>query len=199
MRLGIAVTSFDFPGGTPAIGPRVAEIARAADGAGLDSLWAMDHFFQIAPNGPEEDPMLEVYSVLPFMAAHTQRVRLGAMVTGVIYRQPAVLVNQVTTLDVLSGGRAYLGIGAGWNESESKALGLRFPPIKERFEELSHTLELAKSMWLRDEPMNHPQPISDPHPPILIGGGGEKKTPRLVARPGDAPNLGATPARPPNK
>ena len=190
MRLGIAVTSFDWPVGET--GPRVASIARAADEAGLDSLWAMDHFFQIEGNGPEEDPMLEVYSVLPFMAAHTERVKLGAMVTGVIYRQPAVLINQVTSLDVLSQGRAYLGIGAGWNESESKALGLRFPTMRERFEELQHTLELAKSMWLHDEPMNHPQPISDPHPPILIGGGGEKKTLRLVARHGDACNLNET-------
>jgi F420-dependent oxidoreductase-like protein len=189
MRLGIAVTSFDFPGGTPAIRPAVARIARTADDAGLDSLWAMDHFFQIPDNGPEEDPMLEVYSVLPFMAAHTERVRLGAMVTGVIYRQPAVLINQITSLDVLSGGRAYLGIGAAWNESESTALGLRFPPMKARFEELEHTLALAKSMWLRDEPMNHPQPLTDPHPPILIGGGGERKTLRLVARYADACNL----------
>jgi F420-dependent oxidoreductase-like protein len=190
MRLGIAVTSFDFPGGTAAIAERVAAISRTADEAGLDSLWAMDHFFQISNNGPEEDPMLEVYSVLPFMAAHTSRIRLGAMVTGVIYRQPAVLINQVTTLDVLSGGRAYLGIGAAWNESESRALGLRFPPMRERFQELEHTLRLAKSMWLRDEPMNHPQPLSEPHPPILVGGGGEKKTLRLVARYADACNLG---------
>jgi alkanesulfonate monooxygenase SsuD/methylene tetrahydromethanopterin reductase-like flavin-dependent oxidoreductase (luciferase family) len=187
MRLGIAITSFDWP--VAEVGPRVAAVAHAADQAGLDSAWAMDHFFQISPNGPEEDPMLEVYSVLPYMAAHTERVKLGAMVTGVIYRQPAVLINQVTSLDVLSGGRAYLGIGAAWNESESTALGLRFPPMKERFEELSHTLELAKSMWLRDEPMNHPQPLSQPYPPILIGGGGERKTLRLVARHGDACNL----------
>ena len=190
MRLGIAITSFDFPGGPAAIGPQVAAIARTADTAGLDSLWAMDHFFQIAPNGPEEDPMLEVYSVLPYAAAHTERIRLGAMVTGVIYRQPAVLINQVTSLDVLSGGRAYLGIGAAWNASESAALGLRFPPMKDRFAELEHTLKLAKSMWLEDTPMNHPQPLSRPHPPILIGGGGEKKTLRLVARYGDACNLG---------
>jgi F420-dependent oxidoreductase-like protein len=189
MRLGIAVTSFDFPGGTPAIGPTVSRIARTADEAGLDSLWAMDHFFQISNNGPESDPMLEVYSVLPFMAAHSERVKLGAMVTGVIYRQPAVLINQVTSLDVLSQGRAYLGIGAAWNERESNALGLRFPPLKQRFEELEQTLRVAKSMWLDDEPMNHPQPISEPHPPILIGGGGEKKTLRLVARYADAWNI----------
>jgi F420-dependent oxidoreductase-like protein len=188
MRLGVAVTSFDWP--VAEVGPRVAAISRTADEAGLDSLWAMDHFFQITPNGPEEDPMLEVYSVLPYMAAVTSRIRLGAMVTGVIYRQPAVLINQVTSLDVLSGGRAYLGIGAGWNESESRALGLAFPSMKERFEQLEHTLRLAKSMWLEDEPMNHPQPISQPHPPILIGGGGEKKTLRFVARYGDACNLG---------
>jgi alkanesulfonate monooxygenase SsuD/methylene tetrahydromethanopterin reductase-like flavin-dependent oxidoreductase (luciferase family) len=189
MRLGIAVTSFDFPGGTPAIGPTVAAISRAADEARLDSLWAMDHFFQISNNGSEDDPMLEVYSVLPYMAALTEHVKLGAMVTGVIYRQPAVLINQVTTLDVLSHGRAYLGIGAAWNESESKALGLRFPPMNERFQELEHTLKLARSMWLEDEPMNHPQPISQPHPPILIGGSGERKTLRFVARYGDATNM----------
>lgn len=196
VRLGIAVTSFDFPGGTPAIGPRVAAIARAADEAGLDSLWAMDHFFQIADNGPEEDPMLEVYSVLPFMAAHTSRIRLGAMVTGVIYRHPAVLINQVTALDVLSGGRACLGIGAAWNDSESAALGIPFPPLRERFELLERTLRLAKGMWLSDEPMNHPQPLSQPHPPILVGGGGEKKTLRLVARYADACNLSEGPQIP---
>jgi F420-dependent oxidoreductase-like protein len=190
MRFGIAVTSFDFPGGAPAVRDRVASIARTADRAGLDSLWAMDHFFQIEPNGPEEDPMLEVYTLLGFLAGVTKRVRLGAMVTGVIYRFPAVLVKQVSTLDVLSGGRAYFGIGAAWNRSESDALDIPFPSMRERFELLERQLQLAHAMFERDDPMNHPQPQQEPHPPILIGGGGEKKTLRFVARFGDACNLG---------
>jgi F420-dependent oxidoreductase-like protein len=190
MRLGIALTAFDFPSGPAAIGREVTRIARQADAAGLDSLWAMDHFFQIEPNGPEEDPMLEVYTLLGFLAGVTRRVRLGAMVTGVIYRLPAVLVKQVSTLDVLSGGRAYFGIGAAWNRSESDALDIPFPSMRERFELLERQLQLAHAMFERDDPMNHPQPLQEPHPPILIGGGGEKKTLRFVARYGDACNLG---------
>jgi F420-dependent oxidoreductase-like protein len=168
---------------------------------GFASVWLMDHFFQIRSIGKVEEPMLEAYSTLGFLAAHTQRVRLGTMVTGVMYRHPGVLVKQVTTLDVLSGGRAWLGIGAGWYEREARGLGLPFPRVKERFELLEETLRIAKHMWSNDtrpiygkhyslaEPLSSPAPLSQPHPPILVGGGGERKTLRLVARYADACNL----------
>ncbi len=201
MKIGLQVPSFTYPGGTPAIGPRLAEIARTADEAGFSSLWVMDHFFQIRGVGKPEEPMLESYGALNFMAAHTKKVHLGTMVTGVIYRYPGILVKAASTLDVLSGGRAYLGIGAAWNEEESRGLGIYFPPIKERFERLEEALQIALQMWSgKEEPysgkhnhlerlLNSPQPISKPHPPILVGGGGEKKTLRLVAKYADACNL----------
>jgi F420-dependent oxidoreductase-like protein len=166
------------------IGPRLAEIARTAEDAGFASLWVMDHFFQIGMVGPPEDPMLEGYSALSYLAAVTRRVQLGTLVTGVIYRHPGILVKTATTLDVLSGGRAYLGIGAGWNEQESRGLGVPFPPLKERFEQLEEALQIAHQMWSDDrrpytgkhfqlaDPLNHPQPLARPHPPIMIGGGG---------------------------
>jgi F420-dependent oxidoreductase-like protein len=179
-------------------------MASTADAAGFDSIWVMDHFFQMdmAQMGlhPEE-PMLDGYTLLSYMAAATQRARLGTLVSGVTYRHPGHLIKIVTGLDVLSGGRAILGIGAAWYEREARGLGFPFPPLKERFERLEETLQIAKRMWSDDtrpfngkhyqlaEPMNHPQPLSKPHPPILIGGGGEKKTLRLVAQYGDACNL----------
>ncbi len=201
MKIGLQVPSFTFPGGTAVIGPTLAEIARTADEAGFSSLWVMDHFFQIRGVGKPEEPMLESYSALNFMAAHTKKVRLGAMVTGVIYRYPGLLVKAVSTLDVLSGGRAYLGIGAAWNEEESRGLGFRFPPVKERFERLEEALQIALQMWSGKEDaysgrhnhlersLNSPQPLTQPHPPILIGGIGEKKTLRLVAKYANACNL----------
>lgn len=207
MKIGLQIPNFTWPGGPAAIGQRLAQIARAADEAGFASLWVMDHFFQIGSRdratglGPAEDEMLESYSTLAFLAAHTQRVRLGTMVTGVIYRHPGLLVKTVSTLDVLSGGRAYLGIGAAWFEREAKGLGVPFPPIAERFERLEEALQIARQMWSDNngpyqgkhyqlaETLNHPQPLSRPHPPILIGGSGEKKTLRLVARYADACNL----------
>jgi F420-dependent oxidoreductase-like protein len=161
----------------------------------------MDHFFQIGMNGPPEKEMLEGYSALAFIAAHTSRARLGTMVTGVIYRHPGILAKTVTTLDVLSGGRAWLGIGAAWNEQESRGLGVPFPPLRTRFEQLEETLQICLQMWRDDQkpfagrhyqlewPLNSPQSLTRPHPPILIGGGGEKKTLRLVARYADACNL----------
>jgi F420-dependent oxidoreductase-like protein len=145
--------------------------------------------------------MLEAYTTLGFMAAHTRHVRLGTLVSGVHHRYPGVLVKQVTTLDVLSQGRACLGLGAGWYERESKGLGVPFPPLKERFERLEETLRIAHHLWSGDrapfygkhvqlaEPIASPAPISQPHPPILVGGGGERKTLRLVARYADACNL----------
>jgi F420-dependent oxidoreductase-like protein len=202
MKLGLQVPAFNWPGSPTNIGPKLAEVASAADEAGFASLWVMDHYFQIEPGvGKATDPMLEAYTALSHMAAATQRARLGCMVTGVIYREPAFLVKAVTTLDVLSGGRAYLGIGAAWYEREARGLGFPFPPVKERFERLEETLQIAKHLWSGNpapytgqhyqlaEPINSPQPLSQPHPPILIGGGGEKKTLRLVAQYGDACNL----------
>jgi F420-dependent oxidoreductase-like protein len=165
----------------------------------------MDHFFQIAGVGPSDHDMLEAYTTLGFLAAHTQRAKLLTVVTGAHYRAPALLAKAVTTLDVLSGGRAWLGIGAGWNEEESLGLGFGFPPVSERFELLEETLQICLQMWSDDEtpyegkhfqlhrPMNVPQSLTRPHPPIMIGGGGEKKTLRMVAKYADACNLFASP------
>jgi F420-dependent oxidoreductase-like protein len=203
MRIGLQIPSFTWAnGGSSAIiGAKLAEIARTADDAGFYSLWVMDHFFQLEMIGAPNEPMLEAYSALNFMAAHTRRARLGALVTGVIYRQPAHLIKTVTTLDVLSGGRAYLGIGAAWFEREARGLGFPFPPLKERFERLEEALQIAHQMWSGEvkpyhgqhyqlaEPINSPMALSQPHPPILIGGMGEQKTLRLVAKYGDATNL----------
>jgi F420-dependent oxidoreductase-like protein len=201
MRLGLQISSFDWPGGTRHIARRLAEIARAADEAGLASLWTMDHFFQIEYVGEVDEPMLEAYTTLGYLAAVTRRIHLGTLVTGVVYRHPGVLVKTATTLDVLSGGRAYLGIGAAWNKREAIGLGLPFPALSVRFEQLEETLRIAHAMWagrMRPiegrhfrlaEPLNRPQSIARPHPPILIGGGGEKKTLRLVAQYADACNL----------
>jgi F420-dependent oxidoreductase-like protein len=201
MHLGLQISSFDFPGGTPDIGRRLGEVARAADDAGLASLWTMDHFFQIEYVGEVDEPMLEAYTTLGFLAAVTRRIRLGTLVTGVVYRHPGMLVKTATTLDVLSGGRAYLGLGAAWFEREARGLGIPFPPLKERFEQLEETLRIAHAMWSGDlapiegrhfrleEPLSRPQPLAQPHPPILIGGGGETKTLRLVAQYADACNL----------
>jgi F420-dependent oxidoreductase-like protein len=200
MLLGLQIPSFSWPGGAAEIGPRLGEIARAADEAGLASLWVMDHFFQIPFVGPAEREMLEGWATLAFLAAHTRRIRLGTMVTGVTYRHPGLLVKTATTLDVLSGGRAYLGIGAAWFEREHRGLGVPFPKLGERFERLEETLRIAKQMWSgRVEPFpgRHyklaetlcvPAPLARPHPPILIGGLGERKTLRLVARYADAWN-----------
>ena len=192
---------FDYTGGESSIGEHLQRIAVSAEAAGFDSIWVMDHFFQLPNIGPYTDPMLEAYTTLGYLAGVTKTVKLGTMVTGVIYREPAVLVNAVTTLDVLSGGRAYFGIGAGWNDQEAKALGLLDPLNSKRFDRLEDTLQLALQMWQSDstpfkgkiyslpEPYLSPQPISKPHPPILIGGGGEEKTLRFVAKYGDACNL----------
>jgi len=207
MKIGLQIPNFTWHGGPEGIAGKLAEIARAADEAGFASLWVMDHFFQIGSRdramglGPAEDEMLEGYSTLAYLAGLTKNVKLGTLVTGVIYRHPGILVKTVTTLDVLSGGRAYLGIGAAWNEREATGLGVPFPPVAERFQRLEETLQIAKQMWSGDngpytgrhyqlaETLNSPQPLSKPHPPILIGGTGEKKTLRLVAQYADACNL----------
>ncbi|MBA2275671.1 MAG: LLM class F420-dependent oxidoreductase [Chloroflexi bacterium] len=204
MKVGLQLLSFSYPGGTPAIGPTLAEIAVTAEAQGFASLWLMDHLFQVPEEtgwgGPEE-PMLEAYTALGYLAHATQRIRLGALVGGVHLRAPVVLLKAVTTLDVLSGGRAYFGIGAGWYRREADGLGLPFPERTERFQRLDELLRLAHHAWSSDrqhfqgrfttmaEPIISPMPISRPHPPILIGGGGERTTLRLVARYGDACNI----------
>lgn len=210
MKIGLQIPNFTYPEGPRELGDKLAEIARTADDAGFSSLWVMDHFFQIGSRdrsmglGPAEDEMLEGYSTLSYLAGVTKKVTLGTMVTGVVYRHPGILVKTVTTLDVLSGGRAYLGIGAAWNEREARGLGVPFPSTRERFEQLEETLEIAKQMWSDNngayagkyfqlaETLCSPQPISKPHPPILIGGSGEKQTLRLVAKYADACNLFAS-------
>lgn len=201
MKIGLQVPNFTWPGGAQNIGATFGRIARDAEQAGFNSLWVMDHFFQIGVMGPPENEMLEGYTALAFAAGQTQRITLGTMVTGVTYRHPGILLKTVTTLDVLSGGRAYLGIGAAWNEAEHRGLGVPFPPLKERFERLEETLQIAHQMWRGDEqpfagrhyhlerPLNSPNALSKPHPPILIGGTGEQKTLRFVAKYGDACNL----------
>jgi len=204
MKLGLQIPSFTWPGGTEAIGPTLARVAAQADEVGFDSIWVMDHFFQIRGVGRTEEPMLEGWTTLGFLAAATKRARLGLMVGGVHYRSPGLWVKAATTLDVLSGGRAWLGIGAAWNREESEALGFPFPPLGERFEMLEETLQIAHEMWTGEHGsvaafsgrlfrakrlLNSPQSLSRPRPPIMIGGGGERKTLRLVAQYADATNV----------
>ena len=201
MKIGLQLPNFTWPDGSARMAARLADVARAADEAGFHSLWVMDHFFQISMIGPPEHDMLEGYTTLGYLAALTRRVKLGTLVTGVVYRYPGILVKSATTLDVLSGGRAYFGIGAAWNEQESRGLGVPFPALGVRFEMLEETLQIAKQMWSADngpyrgkhfqleQTLCVPQPLSRPHPPILVAGGGEKKTLRLVAQYADACNL----------
>ena len=205
MKLGLHIPDFTWPGGPASLGHDLARISEAAEAAGYDRISVMDHFFQIGHLGPPEHEMLEAYTTLGFLAAHTTRVRLLTLVTGVVYRQPGLLAKLVTTLDVLSGGRAMLGIGAAWNEEEARGLGLAFPPLAERFEHLEDALQVCLQMWSGEDgeftgrharltrTLNSPQALSRPHPPILIGGGGERKTLRLVARYAQACNLFAGP------
>ncbi len=204
MRVGLQIPSFSFPGGTPAIRPTLTAIAQSAEANGFASLWVMDHFFQLPVDtgwgGPDE-PMLEAYTTLGFLAQATDRIALGPMVASAVYRPPAMLVKAATTLDVLSGGRTYLGLGASWYEREARGLGLTFPPRAERFERLEEVLRIALAMWADDprpiegrhyqltEPISRPAPLAQPHPPIMIGGGGERQTLRLVATYADACNI----------
>ncbi|MBW8751723.1 MAG: LLM class F420-dependent oxidoreductase [Propionibacteriales bacterium] len=203
MRIGVHLIKFDNQGGSAAIGPAVAAFGRAADDAGIDNLSCMDHYFQLGMIGPPDLAMLEGYTTLGFLAGVTERVELQLLVTGVTYRHPGLLAKIVTTLDVLSGGRAVLGIGAAWNAEEHRGLGVPFPPVAERFERLEETLQIVRQMWRGDEtpyegthyrlerPLNAPPPVRVP--PIMVGGGGEQKTLRLVARYADACNLFANP------
>jgi F420-dependent oxidoreductase-like protein len=201
VKLGLHISNFTWPDGAPRLGPVLADIASAADEAGFERISVMDHLWQIGVIGPPEHEMLEAYTALGFVAAHTRTAKLLTLVTGVVYRDPGLLAKAVTTLDVLSGGRAMLGIGAAWNADESKGLGLLFPPTAERFERLEEALKICLQMFHGDETafdgqhyqlgrlLNSPLPLSRPHPPILIGGGGEKKTLLLVAKYADACNL----------
>ncbi|MEO6716813.1 MAG: LLM class F420-dependent oxidoreductase [Novosphingobium sp.] len=201
MDLDLHVTHFDWAGGPSGIGPGVAHLARTAESIGIKTLSFMDHFFQMDMVAPGEDPMLEGYTALGFVAAITQRMRLRLLVTGVTYRHPGLLAKTVTTLDVLSGGRAELGLGAAWYEREHRGLGVPFPPLAERFERLEEALQICLQMWSDNngpytgkhyqlaETLCSPAPVSAPRPRIMIGGGGEKKTLRLVARYADACNF----------
>ena len=201
MKIGLQIPDFSTPRGPERLGAELATVARVADEAGFEYIAVMDHFFQIPAVGPAEREMLEAYTTLGYLAACTRHAALVTLVTGAVYRWPGVLGKIVTTLDVLSHGRAWLGIGAAWNEEESRGLGVPFPPVAERFERLEETLQICLQMWRGDEspyrgkhyqlerPLNSPQSLSRPHPPIMIGGGGEKKTLRLVAQYADACNL----------
>jgi F420-dependent oxidoreductase-like protein len=213
MRLGVHLINFDLPGGPAAVGSTLARVGAAAEAAGVVNLSAMDHYLQIEGMGVggADAPMLEGYTTLGYLAAHTSTVELQLLVTGVTYRHPGLLAKIVSTLDVLSGGRAALGLGAAWYEREHAAFGVPFPPLKERFERLEETLQIMHQMWSADEgpfqgkhyqlaeTVNSPQPLRRPHPPIMIGGAGEKKTLRLVARYADATNLFARPQSEPDE
>ncbi|MFN2418023.1 MAG: TIGR03560 family F420-dependent LLM class oxidoreductase [Candidatus Limnocylindria bacterium] len=195
MKYGLEINEFDWSGGPAAMGRHVAEIGRRAEAAGFHSIWVWDHFIQLRR---WEAPLLEGWLMLAYLAAATERIKLGTLVTGVTYRYPAVLVKQASTLDVLSGGRSYFGVGAAWNGREHAAFGVRFPPIAERFEMLEDLLQIAHRAWKGEtgsfqgrhatltEQMDSPPPVQKPHPPILVGGGGERKTLRFVARYADA-------------
>src|SRR5215216_363750 len=199
MRLGYQFQTFNTP--PRELGATLAETARAIEAAGFDAIWTMDHLLQLDMLGPVDSPMIEAYTTLGFLAAHTSRVTLGTLVTGPMYRHPGMLIKQITTLDVLSGGRAMLGIGASWYEREHRGYGIPFPSQEERFERLEEVLQIAHRMWRGDrspyhgkhyrleEPVNSPPALSRPRPRILIGGGGEQKTLRFVARYADACNL----------
>jgi F420-dependent oxidoreductase-like protein len=201
MELAIHNLNFTLPGGPEAIAPTLLATARAAEEGGASQMTVMDHYFQMDWMAPAEDPMLEGYTTLGYLAAATETMRLGLLVTGVTYRHPGLLAKIVSTLDVLSGGRAMLGIGAAWYEREHVGLGVPFPPLKERFERLEETIQICRQMWSDDDgayvgrhyqlasTLCRPKTIQQPGPPVLIGGGGERKTLRLVAQYGDACNL----------
>lgn len=201
MKLGVHLVNFTLPDGPAAIAPTLAAVGPAAEEAGVDNLSFMDHYFQLEFLADPTEPMLEGYTALGFLAAHTSTVDLQLLMTGVTYRHPGLLAKIVSTLDVLSGGRAALGIGAAWYEREHRGLGVPFPPLAERFERLEETLQVVRQMWSEDdgpydgkhyqlaETINSPQPLRRPHPPIMVGGGGERKTLRLVAKYADACNV----------
>ncbi|SEF18006.1 LLM class F420-dependent oxidoreductase [Jiangella alba] len=199
MKVSISVTNYTWPGG--GLTDELTRVVRTADHAGIDTLWVADHLLQGDPTAQLDDPMLEAYTTLGYLAGQTERIRLGTMVSAATYRSPALLIKAVTTLDVLSHGRAWLGVGAGYHAEEARMMGLFLPPTAERFERLEELLRLAKQLWAGDEspfegvhyqldrPIGSPLPATRPHPPIVVGGTGEKVTLRLVAQYADACNL----------
>jgi F420-dependent oxidoreductase-like protein len=201
IRVSLNVTNYSWPVEPAGLGDELVRVVRTAEDVGLDTVWVADHLMQADPNSTPESEMLEAYATLSYLAARTKRIRLGTMVTAVTYRPASLLIKAVTTLDVLSGGRAWLGLGAGYQQNEAEAMDLNLPSVRERFERLEETLYLAKHMWAGDQspfegrhyrpqrPVNNPPPLSRPHPPILIGGMGERSTLRLVAKHADACNL----------
>jgi F420-dependent oxidoreductase-like protein len=207
MELDYHIMRFDWAGGPSGIGPGVADLAERAEAMGVRAVSFMDHFFQMDWMAPAEDPMLEGYTALGFVAGYTERLRLRLLVTGVTYRHPGILAKVVTTLDVVSSGRAELGIGAAWYDREHRGLGVPYPPTSERFERLEETIQICLQMWSDDngryegrhyrleETICSPMPVSTPRPRILIGGGGERKTLRLVAQYADACNVFGDPQR----
>ncbi len=211
MEYGLHIADFTWRSGQRDLGPALARHVRNAEAAGIQRITVMDHFWQLPGIGPVEHEMLEAYATLGFIVANTEKALLHTLVTGVIYREPALLAKQVTTLDVLSGGRVGLGIGAAWNEEESKGLGFEFPPVAHRFRKLEETIQICLQMWSEEEEpyegaiyqleraLNSPQSITRPHPYLMIGGGGEKKTLRLVAQYADACNLGVRDELPTHK
>jgi F420-dependent oxidoreductase-like protein len=211
VELDLHVSRFDWAGGTDRIGPGVADLARRAEAMGVRTMSFMDHWFQMDWMAPAEDPMLEGYTALGFVAGSTERLRLRLLVTGVTYRYPGLLAKIVTTLDVVSGGRAELGIGAAWYEREHKGLGVPFPSTAERFERLEETIQICMQMWSDNNgpytgkhyqleaTLCSPPPVSTPRPRILIGGSGERKTLRMVAQYADAVNIIAAPGDIPHK
>jgi F420-dependent oxidoreductase-like protein len=200
-RFGLQIPSFKARSGTEGLFEQVADVAVRAEESGFDSIWVMDHFFQIPPVGPIDEPMFEAYTLLGGLAARTKRASLGALVTGVTYRNPALLAKQVTAIDVLSDGRAILGIGAAWFDKEHDALGFSFPPASERLDRLEEALQICRAMFVEDaatfegryykinRAVNRPRPVRPGGPPILVGGGGERRTLRLVAQYADACNI----------
>jgi F420-dependent oxidoreductase-like protein len=201
MKVGLQIPAFTTPLGPAHLASKLATVARTADEGGFEFIALTDHFFQVPAVGPVGLEMLEAYTTLGYLAAYTSRAKLITLVTGAVYRHPGMLAKIVTTLDVLSRGRAWLGIGAAWFDEESRGLGIPFPSTSERYERLEETLQICLQMWRGDEspfagkhyqldrPLNSPQALTRPHPPIMIGGNGEKKTLRLVARYADACNL----------
>jgi F420-dependent oxidoreductase-like protein len=203
MHIGLQIPSFKYPGGTAEIRPKLKAIVTTAEAAGFHSFWVMDHYYQIKGlfGQAYNDPMMESYTTLGYLAGLTEKAYLGVLVTGVIYRPPPVLLKMVNTLDIVSGGRAYFGIGAAWYEEEAKGFGVPYPATGERFEWLEDTLQLAHALWEGDETSfsgkrfsapkmtNNPRPLSQPHPRVLIGGMGPNKTLRMVAQYADACNF----------
>lgn len=201
MKISLSITNFSWPGHTSDMAQHLAATARAAEAAGLDTVWVADHLVQSDPASDPNEPMLEAYTTLGFLAGQTSTIRLGTLVTGATYRAPALLIKAVTTLDVLSRGRAWLGLGAGYSGMEASAMGLGVPELAERFDVLADTIDIAERMWAADQsafhgrrhnlehPIGSPLPVSRPHPRLLIGGTGARRTLRLVAQHADACNL----------